>query len=826
MSNLIKWLPEIRLSEQEDFGSKAANLGFLSSKLGRTPQGFCLKAKAYFSAVSESGLTIEIENLARKAEGKQLSEINPISDEIMKLVKSIDIPQELETEIKSFYDELISETQDVGVAVRSSASSEDLPSASFAGQLESYLNIGSFPDLLDAIRNCWASLWSPRVIHYRYQKGIGQLKAGMAVIVQIMVPAQVAGVMFTANPINNSRDEYYIEAVKGLGESLVLGETNADRYVVNHASLEIISKHIVETSPFLDDLAIKRLANEGKKINFMYDLHQDVEWAYYRGEIFLLQTRPITTLEDEEPSIVNKQTLNPIQKDILTNVNERFPDPILPMDGIIAKLYYKSLFDAYKNLGFKVPDMDWTKVEKGLFPEFFVPPAIEPKIGRFLKYKELLKFKVDSLWSENEEILNHYLTLLKKVEQKDFPLEVTLEYLQDALKDFERALTLRYIIYIQYTQLYKTLSRLLESLYGEEGKSLCEDLVAGSPQITMELNEKLVGLASLAIKLNLDDLLLKSSDNEVLGLLQKKEDGDRFLISLTNFLDTYGDRELSQGLGGIATTTWREKPEVVIGMLKGMLASESLHLPSNETLHGRQQKAKETLASLKPRGLLKFFPHSNWINRLVEASKEYNSFRENSHYYLTQVMTVLRSLFLTIGGKLVKRGILDDREDIMYLTYFEFRDLVYSLYNCQKISKLEMDDTIIARKERQKRRQKKWGNRHIVIDAEGLNILKGVGASSGKVSGPCRIIKKYEDLSLLKPGEILVAQQTNPAWTPVFSFIGGVVVEYGGAISHAAIIAREYGIPAIMGIEGVTSILQDGEILTLDGRKGLVQREH
>ncbi|MDD2498372.1 MAG: PEP-utilizing enzyme, partial [Desulfitobacteriaceae bacterium] len=171
----------------------------------------------------------------------------------------------------------------------------------------------------------------------------------------------------------------------------------------------------------------------------------------------------------------------------------------------------------------------------------------------------------------------------------------------------------------------------------------------------------------------------------------------------------------------------------------------------------------------------------------------------------------------------VKRRLLDREEDIMYFTFFEVKELLYALYSNQKISRLELAEKVRSRKERQKRRNKRWAGRNHGLTPVEKGVLIGVGASSGVITGPCRVIINPEDFSRLKPGDILVAQYTNPAWTPVFSFIGGLVVEYGSTVSHAAIIAREYGIPAVMGVNGATGLLKDGQMVTVDGLQGLVR---
>lgn len=824
MDDMILWLPDIKFRHQSLFGSKAVNLGVIAREM-KTPSGFCLNSNAYSQTLKNLGLLKKVTNLAKEVQAETLEKISSISEKIAEEIIAISLPQEIEKALADAYGSLRKDNKDFFVAVRSSATAEDLPSASFAGQLDSFLNIESFSEMITAVKKCWASLWTPRAIHYRYQKGIGQENIAMAVIVQEMVPSQVAGVMFTANPITNSRKEFYIEAVQGLGEGLVLGEKNADRYLVDKEGLHIISKNTVEETSYLTDFQIKTLADYGAKLEFMYGEYQDIEWALHRGETYLLQTRPITTLEDEEPVDIHPNKMTKIQKDLWTNINERFPEPILPIDGIIVKLYYLALFNAYKDLGFSVPYVDWHRVEEGIFPEFFIPPKIHMKPTRLFKIGKTINWDIEQDWKDNEKAFDKYLRLLKDQNLRQFPLELIMEYVEDALKDFQRTLTFRYILYIQYGTMYHLLSRLLIFLNKDEGQGILEGLLSGQPHVTGEVNAELMELA-LRAKINplVKEKLINHDPKEMSSMLKAIPEGEIFLQEFEEFLDRYGDRELSQGLGGLAALTWREQPEVVWGMLKGILiADESTQMHPNN-LPDRRKEAEDKLGVLFDKGFFRFLPLRSFSGKLINAARKYNAFRENSHFYLTQAMTVFRTLFLEMGNRLVRRGLLNHEEDIMYFSFYEVKDILYALYSNQKVRKLELEEKVFNRKQKQERRRKKWAGRKLTIPPERENLLRGVGASSGVVSGTCRIIRDPKEFIRLKPGDILVAEYTNPAWTPTFSYIAGLVVEYGSTISHAAIIAREYGIPAVMGVPGITSVLQDGEKITIDGSQGLIQR--
>lgn len=825
MEDSLLWLPDIKPRHQITFGSKATNLGLIA-RISRTANGFCLSSEVYFSALKQAGILEKVISIAEAVQTEDLDRITEISQAIAALILGTTLPTKLEEEIKRAYTTLAG-AKNLKVAVRSSAASEDLPSASFAGQMESYLNVETFDDVIESVKSCWASLWSPRAIHYRFQKGISQPKTGMAVIIQEMVPAQVAGVMFTANPLTNSRKEIYIEAVKGLGESLVQGEENGDRYILDKEGLFIKSIDTVQHDAYLTDFFIRLLANEGIKLEYnFFDACQDVEWAFSKGEIYILQSRPITTLADEEADYLPEEKMTRIQRDIWTNVNERFPEPVLPIDSVIAKIYYLSLFEAYRDLGFEVPITDWHYVERGIFPDFFTPPAIRAKTKRYLKLGKMLILDIAKQWKINEAIFDKYLKLLQNDLIKTFPMEIILEYLEDALKDFQRTNTFRYLLYIQYGAVYNFLGRLLRFIFGEEGLKLHEDLVSGQPQITMELNERLMELAGRAKQdEKVKAIISQFAPVEIPSKLSEVPEGKIFLRDFEAFLSKYGDREVSQGLGGIAAYTWCEKPEVVWGMLKGSLLAKNKPKDVQDSLLERRKNAEVRLGELISAGGIKLVPFRGLLKKLIDYARKYTAFREDSHFYLTQAMPVFRSMFMAIGKQLVTRGVLKDANDVMYFTYWELKDFIHAIYSYKKISKLEIEEHLLGEKQKLERRKKRWLARDLQVELTNVNTLQGIGASSGKASGVCRIIINPEEFSRLQPGDILVAQYTNPSWTPVFSFIGGLVVEYGSVVSHAAIIAREYGIPAILGVKGVTQLLKDGEIVTIDGAKGLIQRE-
>ncbi len=808
MEQYILPLEDIKIRHQVEFGSKAANLGVIAREM-TTPRGFAISSKVYIEALNANCLQQEITAMAREVEDKPIQQIEPVAAAIAAKITGLELSPKLEAMLRDAYEKTWPKDKPA-VAVRSSATAEDLPSASFAGQLESFLHIEGAGAYLEAVKECWASLWTPRAIHYRRQKGIGQKNIAMAVIVQEMVAASAAGVMFTANPVTNSRQEIYIEAVRGLGDRLVLGETNADVYLVRKERLSPLPAAGRGTVS-ADGIPAEGIGRRRKKLEFLYDQEQDVEWALCQGEIYILQTRPITTLDEEDMPLPDPAEMTEIQREVWINVNERFPDPVLPIDGIIAKIYYQSLFSAYKSLDFQVPYVDWKRVEEGFFPEYFQPPAITRRPWRRVKLRNVDRLDIEKEWRDNENAFNRYLALLQNPDLPGYPLETVMEYLEDALKDFQRALYLRYLLYIRYNMKYNALVAAVEKKFGQEGRTALDSAIAGEPQITMELND---ALRRLAIEAGEDPHLAKillGGDLLRIEEVFRESLGDHpFLGRYHAFMAKYGDREISQGLGGLAAALWRDEPAVVWGMIRGLLKADTAGTapekePAREAIRQRLKQDRRLAAKIRD-------------------ARRYNAFRENSHFYLTRAMTVFSSLFLQIGDRLEKKGLLDDGKDIVYFTYFEIKDIIFNLHSMQKISRLELAETIADRKARQKRRERRWLSRKSGDRLSYGDVIRGVAASGGLVQGPCRIIKSPQEFHRLEPGDIMVAEYTNPSWTPVFSFIGGLVVEYGSAVSHAAIIAREYGIPAVFGIDGIVGTLVDGEEVIIDGSRGIIHR--
>lgn len=829
---LILWFKEIGQHDILTVGGKGANLGEMAGSL-KVPAGFCLTSKAYIDNLKQQNTHEKINQIIKQIDINNLATIDQASQEIYNLITTLPLLPEIKAAVTKAFTALAAGNPSLPVAVRSSATAEDLVDASFAGQQETYLNISGIDNILLAIQKCWASLWTSRAIHYRTKKQFDHTQVYMAVIIQEMLPAEISGVMFTANPVSNSRQELLIEAARGLGEALVSGAVTGDNYIITKEGIKIKSKTISEEQygQLLPDEVIRELALHGVKIENYYENYMDIEWAYYKGKLYFLQARAITTLADEEPAEFDWHKLTAMQKELLNHVYERYPDPIYPIDSVIVKLTYAAYFEAMENYGYYVPLMNWNRVEKGDFPEFFEPPRIRPGFPMMalfsFKLWQALRSNPAREWYDERKYL---LNILEKLAQRDvnsLPYDIVYSYISEALSQFEFFIVLRYKYFVNNRLPSSVLLFLLKRLFGAEAKDIKNDLLAGIPCITTEINQQIRDLAYQTKEMTEVAEFLKAGQfDNFRQQISNLPLGDKFLNSLDTFLHKYGERETSMGLGGIASVTWQDAPEVVLGMIRGtILEDPKLEENRAKKLQQRIKNAEERLNQKLSSGLYRLIPRS-FIKKLIQHSKNFDIFRENSHYDVTMSMKVFKVLFLVLGQRLVRNNITKEPRDIFYLTFYEIKEIILIVF--QKHKELDVK-SIQAKIEKRKvdltKRIVRWRTRNLDATRTNENSMRGIPASSGTISGTARIITGAQDFYKLQPGDIMVAPYTNPAWTPLFTTAAGLVVDTGGAASHASIIAREYGLPAVMGTGNATTWIKDGEEISINGSNGLIIKE-
>ncbi len=824
-TDLILPIERTRRTDLYLFGGKAANLGELVRAGFPVPPGFVINTSAYDRFIAQNGL------------GETMARLNPGSGgtDIRAAFTSASIPLEVEQQILSAYRQL----GQGAVAVRSSATAEDLPEAAFAGQQDTYLNITGTESLLDAVRRCWASLWTDRAIVYRERQGIDQGTVKLAVVVQRMVAADFAGVMFTANPVTGARDEVVIDASPGLGEAVVSGLVTPDHFVLKKRRLgwsiieqragrrEVIirarsnggTEHVKgksgEMSESLPDEVLQRLACLGTAIGHHFGSLQDIEWAWGNGKLYILQSRPMTALPEPPPDA------NMVQRMLASNFTEMLPVRPYPLD---MDVWMPALGSAVEPI-FGILGLEWYfrelfRVEDGIVIEF-VPKLPHPTwkivlaplrfLSLFLRYNPIK-------W-QSDPLLAATLALARELDSLDpsaLSWEQLLEMLQSAKKiPWLGAGELRRR-YFPRAAFALVRLRLLLVLLGRKGQ--LGTLISGGENKTLEMNHALEKLANqIRSDPELMNIFAAHHPEDLWSALEDQASGRIFLTNLRTFFDLYGHRETT--ISTALHPTWKESPAMVLGILKSFAANR----PQVQTGDPAWQAARDEILK---HPLLRFSPlRSVFLNLLTEA-RTVLQIREDTHFYATLSMPLFRRALLELGSRLVNTGLLDTPEDIFHLKLNEIERIGGKLPPSADLTAELRASVIRRRKARALLEDRPLVDPRLLPQriSNGDTLLSGMPSSPGVAEGPVCIVQDASEFDKLTVGDVLVAPYTNPSWTPLFQRAAAVVVDSGSVASHAAIVAREYGIPAVMATGEGTGILRDGEKIRVDGSRGTVVR--
>lgn len=809
-------------------GGKGANIGELVRSGFPVPPGFVVTTAAYDRFVADNSLAGIINStlLEEKSSGAR----------IRNAFHNAAIPPEIEREILKAYQKF-----GLGsVAVRSSATTEDLPGAAFAGQQDTFLNVVGEEALLDAVRRCWASLWTDRAIAYRRRQGIDQQAIKLAVVIQRMVPAEVAGVIFTANPVTGARDEMVVDANPGLGEAVVSGLVTPDHFILKKrwsrwrivqrrpGKREVIvlprkeggTEHISSDStkasqPALPDSILHQLARLGEAIQMHFGSPQDIEWAWSGRKLFIVQSRPITALPEPPPGISKMQSM------VAGLLTEMFAVRPYPLD---MTTWLPALSDAATSifglLGISTPPFDQMFVKKDdVIVQLKHKIAFRPTSGIFLAPVRLLRIILyynPAHWQE-DPLLDKIQSRVKDIEARDLrrlswrELLSTLQETQDIFVDVGE-LRRRYYPRMGFAAV------LLLLILGLSGRGdRFGALMSGVENKTVETNRELETLA-MWIRTNraLTEIFSKHDANELGEALEARPSGQAFLAELKRFLDRYGHRE--SVLSTALEPTWKDEPKIVLGILKGLVLTEArLQTGQPEWEIERDKVLMHPLLRIP-------FLRSAFLEILAEA-RYFLQLREDTHFYATLVLPVIRQTLLEFGQRLVSANVIDNKEDVFHLKLGELKKLEWAWPPTQQMAS-EMRYAIKRRKELRKALEGiPLVDPRILRQTEFMKdvLLRGTPGSPGMAEGPVCIIHDASEFGKLHPGDVLVAPYTNPSWTPLFQSAVAVVVETGGAGSHAAIVAREYGIPAVMGTIDGTHRLKNGEQILVDGIHVLVR---
>lgn len=845
MSNYTKTLYEVNKDSLMEAGGKGSNLGELIRAGLPVPPGFIVTTSAYRAHIRENGLQERISERLEKLNVQDISAIADASKDISSWIEDKQMPilvrEEVFRALESLSKEMGTEKK-LFVAVRSSATAEDLSSASFAGQHDTFLGICGKESVLEHVKKCWISLWTPQAIIYRINMGFEHLKVDLAVVVQAMIDSEVAGVMFTANPVNGNHGEILISAGYGLGEAVVSGLITPDTFIMTkngHLKEKILGSkdkkivlteggtriekvtQVMQDQYCLGKRELEKLVDLAQLVEKHYGEPQDTEWACSNGKIYILQARPITNIkfEREDLNVLNTQDKNIARKKKASFIQkmamERFSEPMAPLDFACLEQRIKGFQIYFNKMGLKMPPIRVIEKENGYvtidFGKMSISPAVLLKFP-FILIKNLLKGApkdVEVLWKSLSVEMNLWLKKMEVEVCKANSAEELAKLIKQAMDDFGKFFQKRSGIIGGPTSGDDCkLDRLIKKAVGVENSAdIKEKLLKALPFRTALQNMALAKLAQTAA--------VKKTDIA-------------FEAEFSSFLEEYGDRPTSGTTAMLSIPTWRERPEIVHEIVNVMLKDNAVF--SLEKDFEKQKidyhEAKKTIKKkLKKKDYDKF-------EQVLETFRKGIILREESSFMLEKVTAAIRRMALKLGGILSKNQIIEDKEDVFYIFINELSPVAEGkLFIKEKIKKRKQAFTEVYAAHKKgvhwmistgsvpgfKTNKKDSTNK-----PNDINILKGLPASSGLYEGTVCVVRDPSEFNKLKNGDIMVSPYTSPVWTPLFKLAGALVTEIGSPASHAAIVAREYGIPAVVAIENATNKLKDGQKIRVDGTNGIV----
>jgi pyruvate,water dikinase len=857
-------------------GGKGANLGEMVGAGLPVPPGFCITAQAYQDFLDEAGLQDPINEIVAGMQSELLEDVKTRSERVQELIIESPIPVEIERGITQAYLELCQEMgqEDLPVAVRSSATAEDLPDASFAGQQETYLNIRGVPSVLEHSRLCWASLWSHPAVTYRNEQGFEHDLVHLCIAVQAMIEADVAGILFTANPVSGRRDETLMNASWGLGEAVVSGLVTPDTITVSRPERRVLdysvgSKEVaihyapeggiveMETTEdqranqALTDRQTLELTDLAEEIEAHYGAPQDIEWALRKDKLYVLQSRAITTL--------GEKTTEADEYDRSMFV-EIFPDVLSPVFLSVMAPTFKSMLDYLcRYWGFKpIEDrpavgvfynlLYWnrTYIENAfrtLSPAVRdgVASAITNPFGRhgakterefslpFIRLMaNTLRFMI-RFPKQMPKLLKTYHDLLSTVDEippEDTPDDGLISAVRTlAFDGASPLLDSDFLMIAVLGRTYDMLGIFLEPSFGAETEELQAKLISGvTGNVVMESNKRLWDLAQTAKSSpEVIRVLREYDESQVEFALRNISEAQPFLEQLDEFLAEYGHREIRTD---ILYPTWGEDPAPILSFIRGYLEaddSQSPYFQQERLIEERKELTERVLAGIE-RGFVGRFLISPIFRWVLGQSQLHTRERDTMHFELTRIIPPARRLLYELGRRWSEQGLIEAPGDIFFLTLDQMDEVA-------EHRRPVKDKIQVAKQEYETNRTKPWptvirGDEEIYAHVEvAEGDLQGIAGSPGVITGLARVIRDPDQFGTLQKGEILVAPLTNPVWTPLFAIASGIITEVGGILSHGAIVAREYGIPAVMSIPGATQSISDGQTITVDGNRGVVMIE-
>ncbi|GAA5150510.1 PEP/pyruvate-binding domain-containing protein [Pseudonocardia eucalypti] len=841
MSEYLRRFDELGSGDVGLAGGKAANLGELTRAGLPVPPGFVLTTPAYDRFVEATGIGPEILELSRPG-----GDYDRASERIRALFTGREIPAEIAAQAVAAYREL----GEPPVAVRSSATAEDLKDASFAGQQDTYLNVRGSDALLTAVRDCWASLWTARALAYRERRHIAPDEVSLAVVVQEMVPFEpdtAAGVMFTANPANGRRDQIAVSAAWGLGEAVVSGAVSTDDLVIESGRVRernTADKQVMTVTtergteevpvddrrrrePVLDDRDALRLAALGARIAGHYGAPQDIEWVRSHGELLIVQSRPVTALPEPVGEVPTTWP-EPYPKGYYfrASIVEQMPDPLSPLfadmiDGSVTRSLGALMNRAFGRAVMREGDIRFPTINGYAFYYYrraamwrmlLRSPAAMPKI----LFRRNDDFGVSGWRGQAHP---RYVEALRAWAGRPVGQLSDRELLDGAGQLLDAGTT--YYTAVQSVIPQAALSEMyFQAFYNRlvrrKGDPPAVEFLVGYDSQPIRAEKSLYDLAKwVGAQPGLADQLNSSERPPELDPEVWREWRERFDRHLAEFGHVAYNLDF-------AAPVPADEPGTLLDALRFHLGGQGgdPHERQRRSADRREAHTRAVRSRLGPVRRALF-------DRLLRRAQDTGPAREDALADISLAWPAIRRMLLELGRRHAGSGILPAAEDVFWLRHRELA------------SHEKVPAEVIAERRMTWRGQRRanppqmlpeigWMKRALARampagdQSQTGDVITGVGASAGEVTAPARVLGGPEEFGQMRPGEVLVARMTTPAWTSLFAMASAVVTDVGGPLSHSSIVAREYGIPAVLGTGVATQRLASGQRIHVDGDAGKV----
>jgi len=842
-------------------GGKGASLARLMRGGLPVPGGYHVTTEAYRRFVAANNLQPRILSALAEVDLAYPETVETASRTITALFVDAPIPAEVAGAIAQAYAALPGPSP--AVAVRSSATAEDLPTASFAGQQETYLNVSGVEAVLEATRKCWASLWTARAISYRARQAISPTGLALAVVVQALVPAEAAGILFTANPVNGRRDQMLVNASWGLGEAVVGGLVTPDTLTLDKVSGRVVvcetAEKLVYTVrvaggveeksvpaelrrvPVLSDAQAAELASLGNRIEALYGMPMDVEWTLADGKFAIVQARPITALPDPEPDSPTEWKLpKGALAAMRNNIVELMADPLTPLFRTLGLRSVNASMDNLLTMFFGRPGIMPANpiIAVNEYAYYNGPTKVLPMARVFLDAPRIMKRMftgaVERWTEEGQPRYSATVARWQAAEWRQLPATEVLRAARElsvAAIDAYGALVSGVI---PAAWMSEALFTLVCRLFKRRGDPKAPTYLLGFDSLPIRAEKALFDLARWAQGFpDLVAYLQTVPTSQLVNRLAEDSAPPKVQAEawrewqgrFRTYLQDYGHMIYSLDFGNAVHA---DDPAPVLETLKLFLGGEGAdpHVRQEAAVSRRAAATAAKLAQLK--GLRR-----KLFERSLARAQKYAPLREEALAAVGLGYPLLRRMLFALGERFAAAGMIAAAGDVFWLEEGEVEDAASRLDRGESLEDLSAQVPMRQAIWRAARRaapplmlpqmkvfgfdlmQLKTGRRR-------GNTLKGVAASPGSVTAAACVVSGPEDFAQMNTGDVLVAPLTTPAWTPLFARAAAVVTDIGGPLSHGSIVAREYGIPAVLGTVAATKRIRSGQIVTVDGTAGVV----